>query len=108
LIDKPHNMYLGMAINTGVVSLVAFIIFILMYYVSTIRLLWKKDIDNIWMISAASILAAVTGYLFAAIGNDSIVSVAPVFWVLIGLGIAININLKGSNRSPENDIDTEI
>lgn len=94
LVDKPHNMYLSMGINTGVLSLLAFIVFVLMYYITTIRFLWKREIDNLWLISSASILTAVTGYLFAAIGNDSIVSVAPIFWVLIGTGIAINMTYK--------------
>jgi hypothetical protein len=36
----------------------------------------------------------VIGYLAAGFFNDSIVSVAPLFWILLGIGISINIKLS--------------
>ena len=35
------------------------------------------------------ILCAVVGYLATGMFNDSITSIAPIFWTLLGLGIAM-------------------
>jgi hypothetical protein len=35
--------------------------------------------------------AGVLGYLGAALFNDSVVCVAPVFWAVLGLGIRMNV-----------------
>ena len=37
-----------------------------------------------------SVMLAVIGYLAAAMFNASVVSVAPVFWILLGTGAALN------------------
>ena len=34
------------------------------------------------------------GYLAASMFNDHIVSVAPLFWIILGIGISINFRLK--------------
>ena len=40
------------------------------------------------------ILASVIGYLILALTNDSCIAVSPIFWVLTGIGLAINRQLK--------------
>ncbi len=89
-VDKPHNMYLQYGINNGGVALLAFLTLIITYVVNSIRLYaFKKDYTS-HEGKGIAVLLAVAGYLGAGIFNDSVVSVAPVFWVLLGLGIAIN------------------
>jgi len=40
------------------------------------------------------IMVAFVGYAISGLFNDSVVSVAPVFWILLGMGISINLKLK--------------
>lgn len=80
LVNKPHNMYLQIAINTGLLSL---IIFLIMVFISLYRGLLSNDLIII------AISSGIFGYLIVAIFNDSVVSVSPVFWILLGL---INVN----------------
>ncbi len=47
-------------------------------------------------VAGLACFAAFCGYAAAGVFNDSVVSVAPVFWVLLGLGIGINIRLRKS------------
>ena len=35
-------------------------------------------------------MLGVIGYLIAGISNDSCVTIAPIFWVLLGIGFAVN------------------
>ena len=46
----------------------------------------------------SGILCGVAGYAMAGVFNDSVVSVAPVFWTMIGLGIGL---LRFSARCPD-------
>ncbi|WP_159442892.1 O-antigen ligase family protein [Selenihalanaerobacter shriftii] len=97
IVDKPHNLYLQIAINTGIISLLAFLSLVISYFFSSIKIYSFSNFDNIHEIIGASILIALTGYLMTAFFNDSVVSVAPIFWILLGIGISINLKLKKSN-----------
>lgn len=90
IIDKPHNMYLQIGINTGVLSLLA-VLFILVYYMlSSLRRYLPIKENGEKILIGVGLFAAVLGYSITAFGNDSIVSVAPVFWMILGLGISFN------------------
>jgi len=91
VVDKPHNMYLQTAINTGLVSLLAQLSIFIMYIITSFKAYFKKDDYNDFIeVTGLGIFFAVCMYLFTGLSNDSIVSVAPIFWVLLGTGFIIN------------------
>ncbi|HEY8422185.1 MAG TPA: O-antigen ligase family protein, partial [Thermoclostridium sp.] len=92
-VDKAHNMYLQTALNTGVLSLVAMLVLFGLYAVSSIKVLWKEDFTEFMPAAGLACFAAFCGYAAAGLFNDSNIAVAPVFWVLLGLGTGINIIL---------------
>ena len=94
IVTKPHNLYLQMAVQTGCVSAIAFIVFCLMYLVRSVMLYWKHPLDTLNSKLGIGIAAAVIGYLVSGIINDSTLSYAPVFWGIIGVGIALNRLVK--------------
>jgi hypothetical protein len=94
VVDKPHDFYLQTAINTGVLSLIALLMLFLWYWLSSFRLYFRHSLDTLSARIGTGILVAVTGYLCAAFFNDSLVSVAPVFWILLGMGFAANRIVK--------------
>ncbi len=85
LYDKPHNWYLQMAINTGFLSMLAVLTMGVWLLINSIKKFMVNDQGYSLQIP---LIALVMGYAFAGIFNDSIVSVAPVFWVLFGLAAA--------------------
>ncbi len=97
IITKPHCMYLQIAVQTGILSLIAFLVFFGMYFTSSIKLYLKHNFDTYMSQIGAAILVGTTGYMIAGIANDSTITVAPVFWALIGIGLAINHTLYKSN-----------
>lgn len=99
LVDKPYNIYLQAGINTGVLSLLAFLILCGAYIVSSIKRYSKCNFNNFKDIFGVCILASIIGYCVTGLFNDSVVSVAPIFWALLGLGIAINRLKKEEDRS---------
>lgn len=95
LVDKPHNLYIQTGINTGVISLIALLAIFFMYIKSSIQVfINRKTYESFFEIAGISIFFAVCIYIMTGFLNDSLVSVAPVFWVLLGTGMNINIRLK--------------
>lgn len=90
IVDKPHNLYLLIALNNGVIALLAFLAIMLIYIIDSIKLYaLKKNYNSTQQLGAATSLGVI-GYLFAGFFNDSIISVAPVFWIILGVGVALN------------------
>ena len=98
LVDKPHNLYLQIGIQQGGIALIAFLALVGAYLVESFRLYaLRKDYTAQEAVGAAWALAVI-GYLGAGFFNDSLVSVAPIFWTLLGVGIASNwLNRKQRN-----------
>ncbi len=98
LVDKPHNMYLQIAINTGVLSLLALLALWGGYFIEGVRLYFKADYSRWEERVGVAILGCVVAYLVTGVFNDSVVSVAPVFWILLGIGISMNHKIKNNYR----------
>lgn len=101
IVDKPHNLYLQIGINQGGIALLAFLGLVGIYIVQSMRMYTFKGVYQNIEIIGISCLVAVIGYLGAGLFNDSIVSVAPIFWILLGSGISINYIIIKEKRRQE-------
>lgn len=99
IITKPHCMLLQIGVQTGVISLVAWLTFFIWYLVSSLRLYWKHDFDGFMPKIGVSIFVAVIGYLIIALTNDSCIAVSPVFYAVTGMGLGINYKLKKDKKT---------
>ena len=98
ILTKPHSMYLQIAIESGVVSLIAFLVFYIMYFISSIRL-YLKSVDHHELKKyGVGIFIGTIGYMVAGLANDSMICVAPIFWAFIGIGIAINRIIRNEQK----------
>lgn len=89
-IAKPHNLYLQIGVQTGVISLIAFLVLYLIYFIDSIKLLWKADFESITEKIAAFIFVGTISYMISGLINDSCISVAPFYWILLGIGASCN------------------
>ena len=96
IVTKPHNMYLQMGVQTGVLSLIAFLVFYIMYFIQSIRIYIKGKFDTYATQLGVGIFLASVGYMIAGITNDSTITVAPIFWILMGVGFSMNKIAKKS------------
>jgi len=97
-IDKPHNMYLQIAVSTGVLSLIVFLLIIGTYLWDSVRLFFRASFESFTEQIGLAISMSVLAYLVAGCFNDSVVAVAPVFWGLLGTGIAVNRMIREADR----------
>jgi hypothetical protein len=101
--DKPHNLYLQIGVNQGLIALLAFI-FLNKY---AFWKLWRQidykftsRLDQILLMLDASIF----GYLMTSLFNDSVVSVAPIYWAMLGIFLSILLSRKDMEKSKAFDM----
>jgi len=94
IVDKPHNMYMQMAVGTGGMSLIAFLVLLAFYFVQSFKIYWGGKFDGFTESVGFGIFLGVLGFSAAGLVNDSTVSVMPLFYGLFGTGAAINIMIK--------------
>jgi len=94
LITKPHSTYLQIGIQTGVFSLIVYLVFWGMYAVQSIRIYWKRELNTFTERCGIGIFMASCCYMIAGIVHDSYLGVAIVYWTLLGLGFACNRIIK--------------
>lgn len=102
VVDKPHNMYIGIALGTGAISLLALLTLWAIYIIQSIQLYRKEKYAAFNSFVGAGIFLGVCGFLVAAIVNDSSVSTMPLFYGLLGTGIAINSMMAREKKLSEN------
>lgn len=100
VIDKPHNMYLHVGIGTGGISLLALLALYGIYLVQSVKLYRKSKFEDDYLtFVGAGIFFGIAGFLVTGLVDDSTVSVMPMFYTLLGMGIAVNMILE--RRNPE-------
>ena len=88
--SKPHSMYLQIGVQTGVLSLLCLLVFYMWYAIWCLRLYSFRRMSTFAECCGIAAFMGSIGYMISGISNDSMVVTAPVFWGMIGLGIAAN------------------
>ncbi|MCL2673934.1 MAG: O-antigen ligase family protein [Defluviitaleaceae bacterium] len=90
VVDKPHNMYLQFAVNTGVVSMLLMVGLLVLFGLRTI---WKvftdETQDNFVLFMRLGLLVGIFAFAVSGLSTDSNVNTATVFWALLGMGYAM-------------------
>lgn len=103
-VDKPHNMYMGMFQGTGGLSLLAFLAILIMYMMQAVKALKGNKYTSFADYAAAGILIGVIGFAVAGFMNDSSVSVMPLFYTMLGTGIAVDHIVINKRNNYEGDL----
>ncbi len=99
-VDKPHNMYLQTAVNTGMISLLAQLAIFAIFLLTGMRkIITYRNISNMNYIVLLASVVGIVGYLVSGLATDSLVSVAPLFWGLLGLGFASSYALGMESKT---------
>ena len=91
IISKAHNLLLQIGINNGIIALLAFLCLIIAYIVDSIKLYALKEKYTETQLLGGILFLSILGYLVTGMFNDSVICVAPVFWVVLGAGGAVNL-----------------
>lgn len=77
-VDKAHSEILHITAVSGIPAAIIYVVFIFTIY-------WKNRKQVFQINSSSIIMLTVSVYLLQALFNISIISVAPLFWVLLGV-----------------------
>lgn len=94
IVDKPHNMYMGAWVGTGGISVLALLVMYAFYICQSFKIFWNRKIESFLDYAGLGIVLGVCGFLVTGLVDDSTVSVMPMFYGLLGTGIAVNFMLK--------------
>lgn len=106
LVTKPHNLYLQIGVQHGTLALICFLVVCAIYLIQSCKLYWKTNYQSFNQIFGLGIALGITGYLISGLANDSSVAVAPLFWLFLGAGFAIN-RMNRNERSAGNPVPME-
>lgn len=98
IMTKPHSLYLQVAVQTGVLSLLCLLVFYGWYALWSLRLYAFRKLNTQTEAFGIAALIGSIGYMISGISNDSMVVTAPVFWGMIGIGIAANFMVAKSRK----------
>ena len=85
---KAHNMYLQTALQTGVLSLICLLVFWIRYFLLFLNNIRKGEKKELFLLRCGT-AAGILGFLLMGMLNDSNLAVSPVFWCIMGMGIAM-------------------
>lgn len=96
ILTKPHSMYLQMAVQTGVGSLLCFMLFVGHTLIKALMVIRKRTSLNEKKQRSTQknlqqdkqmvvLMYSIFGYMLVGIFNDSTVTVAPIFFLLLGV-----------------------
>lgn len=97
IVDKPHNLYLEIAVQSGVISLVIFLVGII-YILFIFK---RKEANNNEIFAVKSMLIA---FFVTSLFNDSIIAVTPIVAVYAGILVAFLCDSKNNDFNQKNDL----
>lgn len=102
IVDKAHNEYLQIAITIGVPALILYMILTLVVLTKAFQA--AKVAPEREKILLYGLVSAIFGYLVQAFFNISVVSVAPYYWAILGVTLALSAKqLQKREAFPEGE-----
>ena len=96
ILTNAHSLYLHMAVQTGIPSVICFVVFVGIYLRKSWKIYSGKEIYSDMEKMGIAVFLGICGYLICGITFASNVCTTPVFWLLLGTGVGLNkINLNG-------------
>jgi putative inorganic carbon (HCO3(-)) transporter len=77
-VDKAHNEFLHIASVTGIPSLIIYLSMLVVIFIQNGKFLFKENMKTL-------LLLTILAYLVQAFFNISVIAVAPIYWILLGL-----------------------
>ncbi len=94
VVDKPHNLYLNMAINNGILYLIGYLGIVIIVFKNSFKLLFTKKIANLNKVAVLIYISGLVTYLVNALSTDNIIITIALFWVYLAFDSSNFIKTK--------------
>lgn len=88
IVDKAHNMYLGLGLGAGIPYVLLFLTLAVYHLFNNFKLL-KRRIETERQAILASLFVGWFAYMIQGLFNDSVVGSSAIFWILFGLSVSL-------------------
>lgn len=85
VVNKPHSWYLGIACDSGVISLIVVLVLLGAFVLRGIKKCIISPVKDDYMHLRTGLFVSVLAFMAVGIVNDSYVCVSPVFWFIFGV-----------------------
>lgn len=87
-VDKPHNMYLQVMLDTGIFGLIGFMTLLVGLLLKSNKAIdLEKDIYKNTYLKA--LMLVITAYMIQGIVNDNHMTIQPIVYLLMGIGASL-------------------
>lgn len=97
IMTKPHNMYLQIWVQDGLIALLGMLGIFLLYVIDTFRQYFAKERKGFLPNMGICVFLGTTAFMVVGLANDSTITVTPLYWAMLGLGFTINRMAAGKN-----------
>ncbi|GAE26256.1 hypothetical protein JCM9140_2304 [Halalkalibacter wakoensis JCM 9140] len=94
VVDKPHNMYIGIGYGAGIIALISFLALVGIHVYRNIVYFMKGKLVTEEEFLLVALFGGLFAYLVQAVFNDTIIGSAPIFFVLFGVSVALLREVK--------------
>lgn len=88
-VDKPHNIYLQFAVNTGLISALLLLALLALVLLRGAWLILTEKSEAYMLFLRLGLVCAVVAFAVSGAATDSNVNTSPVFWGVLGLAYAV-------------------
>lgn len=98
MVDKPHNIYLGIGYGSGIIALITFLVGVVILLFKSMRYVWNR-VGNEKSVYVVAFGLFIVAYLVQGLVNDNIIGVLPLFWIIMGVVLSLINNIELNNIS---------
>lgn len=96
IVDKPHNMYVGVLYGTGIIGFIIFMLIIIFLTWMVLKELFTYKATPSCYVTVLAV--AWVAFLFQSIFNDSLVGLTAPYWIIIGVFVAEILDKEVANN----------
>ncbi len=85
VVDKPHSIYLNMAINNGIFYLLGFLGIVTLVLFDKFKLLYKSEKNITKRLALTVYLSGMIAYLVNGLATDNLVVIVMMFWIYLAI-----------------------
>lgn len=98
LVDKPHNTFLQTYVQTGGISAITYAVLGILYIIQCIRLFWRRKLSGNLDRIGFGLFMSCLAFTIVGLTNDAVVGIQSSYWILLGLGFAVNRMLRAKEN----------
>lgn len=94
MMEKPHNGYLMVMVQTGIISLICIVVFYFWYFKTVISQIGCVELQKEWVIMGNAFFIGTIGYVVSSFFYDSSLQCTPLFCVMVGISLSAAMKHK--------------